>query len=61
MIARKGAEPEAAEHEHRGFLTFEDFVVKNGAIESAEFETEPLQVDLRDGFELRAMDEAVVR
>ena len=61
LIGYLGLEPEVPDHELRGFFTLEDFVVKNGAIESAEFETEPLQADLMDGFELRAMDGAAVR
>ena len=61
LIGYLGLEPEVSEHELRGFFTLEDFVVKNGAIESAEFETEPLHVDLLNGFELRAMDGAFVR
>ena len=61
LIGYMGLEPDSAAHELRGFFTLEDFVVKNGFIESADFETEPLQVDLMDGFELRAMDGAFVR
>lgn len=61
LIGYMGLEPEVAEHELRGFFTLEDFVVKNGEIESAEFETEPLKVELLNGFEMRAMDGAIVR
>ena len=61
LIGYMGLEPEVAEHELRGFFTLEDFVVKYGFIESAEFETEPLQVQLMQGFELKALDGAFVR
>jgi hypothetical protein len=61
LIGYLGPEPEVAEHELRGFFTLEDFVVRNGYIESADFETEPLQVNLMQGFELRALDGAFVR
>ena len=61
LIGYLGLEPEVPENELRGFFTLEDFVVKNGGIESAEFETELLAVDLLKGFELRAMDGAFVR
>jgi len=61
LIGYLGLEPDVPENELRGFFTLEDFVVRNGAIESADYETEPLQVDLLKGFELRAMDGAFVR
>jgi hypothetical protein len=61
LIGYMGLEPDVAAHELRGFFTLEDFVVKNGSIESAEFETEPLIIDLLEGFELRALDGAFVR
>ena len=61
LIGYLGQEPEVPEHELRGFFTLEDFVIKHGLVESSEFETEPLQVELLNGFELRAMDGAFVR
>jgi hypothetical protein len=61
LIGYLGLEPDVPENELRGFFTLEDFVVKNGAIESADYETEPLKVHLLKGFELRAMDGAFVR
>jgi hypothetical protein len=61
LIGYMGPEPAVAAHELRGFFTLEDFLVRNGSIESAEFETEPLLIDIMEGFELRALDGAFVR
>jgi hypothetical protein len=61
LIGYLGLEPEVPEHELRGFFTLEDFVVKDGKLNSVDYETEPLAIELLRGFELRAMDGAVVR
>lgn len=61
LIGYLGEEPKVPENELRGFFTLEEFVVTDDQVVRLDYETEPLNVSLLEGFFLRALDGAFVR
>ena len=61
LIGYLGEEPKVSKNELRGFFILEEFVVAGDQVISSEYETEPIDVALLNGFSLRALDGAFVR